>query len=99
MTMLSRLVHAARRARASQGGLLIGARCLAGQAPAGIEWEILKKEGHDINPCNSHLHPAVRAGIEPESEEVLSVQEAYTPDSVCWGCGESCWVLTVASFS
>ena len=35
--------------------------------------------------------PIVQAGIEPDSEEELSVQEAYTPESTCWGCGE--WVL------
>ena len=29
-----------------------------------------------------------QAGIEPDSEEELSVQEAYTPESTCWGCGE-----------
>jgi acyl-coenzyme A thioesterase PaaI-like protein len=41
-----------------------------------------------VNPCNSKLHPSVtEAGIEPESEEEVSVQEAYTPESTCWGCG------------
>jgi len=27
------------------------------------------------------------AGIEPEEEEEICVQEAYTPESVCFGCG------------
>ncbi|KAI7839781.1 hypothetical protein COHA_006581 [Chlorella ohadii] len=44
--------------------------------------------GFQVNPCNSKLHPSVtEAGIEPDSEEELSVQEAYTPESTCWGCG------------
>jgi hypothetical protein len=42
-----------------------------------------------INPCNSMLHPAVEAGIPPEGGEELSVQQAYTPKSQCFGCGES----------
>lgn len=38
----------------------------------------------------SPLHPAVtEAGIEPDSEEELPVQDAYTPESSCWGCGPS----------
>jgi hypothetical protein len=41
-----------------------------------------------INPCNSQLHPAVQAGIQPEGAEELSVQQAYTPKSQCFGCGE-----------
>lgn len=41
-----------------------------------------------INPCNSPLHPAVQAGIQPEGAEELSVQSAYTPKSQCFGCGE-----------
>lgn len=45
-------------------------------------------QGYNVNPCNSPLHPAVtEAGIEPESEEELPVQEAYTPESACFGCG------------
>ncbi len=42
------------------------------------------------NPCNSPNHPAVEAGsleIDPNKKE-LPVQEAYTPRSVCFGCGE-----------
>lgn len=45
-------------------------------------------QGYDINPCHSKLHPAfTEAGIEPEEEEELPVQEAYTPESTCFGCG------------
>lgn len=35
------------------------------------------------------LHPAARAGILPvgEDEDEQSVQEAYTPDGQCFGCG------------
>ena len=45
-------------------------------------------QGFAVNPCNSKLHPSfTEAGIEPDSEEELSVQEAYTPESNCWGCG------------
>lgn len=52
------------------------------------QWELLHHQGYDVNPCNSPLHPAVtQAGIEPESEEELCVQSAYTPESVCFGCG------------
>lgn len=40
------------------------------------------------NPCNSVLHPAVEAGVEPEGEEEIPIQEAYTPKSKCFGCGE-----------
>lgn len=47
----------------------------------------MKEQGHKINPCNSDLHPAAEAGIKPEGEEELPVQEAYTPQSTCWGCG------------
>lgn len=52
------------------------------------QWELLRSEGYNINPCNSKLHPAyMEAGIEPDSEEERSVQEAYTPESTCFGCG------------
>lgn len=55
---------------------------------SGSQWEVLRQQGFDVNPCNSRLHPSVtEAGIEPESGEELSVQEAYTPESSCWGCG------------
>lgn len=58
-------------------------RCSSGQ-----QWEVLRNQGFQVNPCNSRLHPSVtEAGIEPDSEEELSVQEAYTPESTCWGCG------------
>lgn len=53
-------------------------------------WKLLHKQGYEVNPCRSPLHPAViEAGIEPDSEEELSVQDAYTPESSCWGCGPS----------
>lgn len=43
-----------------------------------------------MNPCNSKLHPAVtEAGIPPDENEEKCVQEAYTPNSVCFGCGHS----------
>lgn len=52
------------------------------------QWELLHHQGYDVNPCNSPLHPAVtEAGIEPDSDEELPVQEAYTPESACFGCG------------
>jgi hypothetical protein len=55
---------------------------------SGAQWEVLRQQGFQVNPCNSKLHPSVtEAGIEPDSEEELSVQEAYTPESTCWGCG------------
>lgn len=55
---------------------------------SGAQWEVLRQQGFQVNPCNSRLHPSVtEAGIEPDSEEELSVQEAYTPESTCWGCG------------
>jgi acyl-coenzyme A thioesterase PaaI-like protein len=45
-------------------------------------------QGYDVNPCRSRLHPAfTEAGIQPESDEELPVQEAYTPESSCFGCG------------
>lgn len=51
-------------------------------------WDLLHEQGYNINPCNSKLHPAVtEAGIAPESEEEVPVQEAYTPESSCYGCG------------
>lgn len=54
------------------------------------QWAFMRHRGYDVNPCKSQLHPAVtQEGIEPESGEELCVQEAYTPDSVCFGCGPS----------
>lgn len=45
-------------------------------------------QGYEVNPCHSKLHPAVtEAGIEPDEDEELPVQEAYTPESMCFGCG------------
>lgn len=54
------------------------------------QWAFLRHRGYDVNPCKSQLHPSVTLeGIEPESGEELCVQEAYTPESVCFGCGPS----------
>lgn len=51
------------------------------------QWEWLRKQGHEINPCNSKLHPSVvKDGIQPTAEQI-PVQQAYTPNSLCWGCG------------
>ena len=49
-------------------------------------WNVTWRSIH----INAHrLHPAyVVAGIEPEDGGELCVQEAYTPESTCWGCGE-----------
>lgn len=56
--------------------------------PTGNQWEWMKSQGHKINPCNSPLHPAVAEGLELEQDSAeLSVQEAYTPSSLCYGCG------------
>ena len=57
------------------------------------QWEWMRKQGHEINPCNSKLHPAVKAGLLPASDHQLPMQEAYTPNSSCWGCGERVSVL------
>lgn len=55
-------------------------------------WKLLcKTEKDQLNPCNSPLHPAVKhAGIQPDenSPGMLSIQEAYSPSSECFGCGE-----------
>jgi hypothetical protein len=52
------------------------------------QWALLRRKGYEINPCNSKLHPSVTVeGLEPDSEEEVCVQEAYTPDSMCFGCG------------
>ncbi|MEW5307262.1 MAG: hypothetical protein WDW38_002494 [Sanguina aurantia] len=58
----------------------------------GYLWQMSIDQGKKINPCNSALHPAVKdAGLQvsPDVEEI-SVQEAYTPESKCWGCGPLC---------
>eukprot|EP00879_Flechtneria_rotunda_P003509 GHRR01003739.1.p1 GENE.GHRR01003739.1~~GHRR01003739.1.p1 ORF type:complete len:255 (+),score=61.69 GHRR01003739.1:283-1047(+) len=57
-------------------------------AKTGGQWEFLVSQGHEINPCNSMLHPAVtEAGILPDGGAELAVQQAYTPKSQCFGCG------------
>lgn len=53
---------------------------------SGQPWEWMKSVGYEVNPCNSSLHPAVEEGLAPSSPE-RSVQEAYTPESTCYGCG------------
>ena len=52
----------------------------------GLKWTWLQKQGAEVNPCNSALHPAVLAGLKPKGNE-RSVQEAYNPSSQCFGCG------------
>ncbi|DBA68313.1 TPA: hypothetical protein ACH3X2_013628 [Trebouxia sp. C0005] len=59
--------------------------CLGG-IRATHQWEWMRQQGHEINPCNSKHHPAVKAGIQPAADQI-PVQEAYTPNSICWGCG------------
>eukprot|EP00889_Picochlorum_renovo_P003878 jgi/Picre1/30908/NNA_006267.t1 len=66
-----------------------GVRVHGGGGKSG-QWAFLRHRGYDVNPCKSQLHPSVTLeGIEPESGEELCVQEAYTPESVCFGCGPS----------
>ena len=61
---------------------------LYGVPPTGNQWEWMKSQGHKINPCNSPLHPAVAEGLGVDtSSKELSVQQAYTPNSMCFGCG------------
>ena len=52
-------------------------------------WDVLKQQGFEVNPCNSPLHPAfTEAGIAVDADHPeLPVQEAYTPESACFGCG------------
>lgn len=59
---------------------------------AAHQWQWMQKQGHIINPCNSEHHPAVREGLKPSGAQ-LAVQEAYTPESICWGCGQYCRFL------
>lgn len=61
---------------------------LYGTPSTGNQWEWMKSQGHKINPCNSPLHPAVAEGLELDTSATeLSVQQAYTPNSLCFGCG------------
>ena len=97
---------AARRLAASQGlgGAWAGARGASsfpadrprgsggeGSATDGEQWKRLRDAGEKINPCNSPLHPAVKAGTlpPPSAESRLSVQAAYDPRGMCFGCGAS----------
>jgi hypothetical protein len=62
----------------------------AGGEDRGARWRLMIEKGqHAVNPCNSPLHPAVsEAGILPDAEQPeRCLQEAYTPESTCWGCG------------
>ena len=56
----------------------------------GLKWTWLQKQGAEVNPCNSALHPAVAAGLQPRGD-ARSVQEAYNPSSQCFGCGARSW--------
>jgi len=95
---------AARRLAASQrlGGAFSGARSAVsfpadrpcgsgGQGGAGDEgeqWKRLRDAGEKVNPCNSPLHPAVKAGTVAAADAPrLSVQAAYDPRGMCFGCG------------
>eukprot|EP00197_Chlamydomonas_leiostraca_P008153 CAMPEP_0202869616 /NCGR_PEP_ID=MMETSP1391-20130828/12551_1 /ASSEMBLY_ACC=CAM_ASM_000867 /TAXON_ID=1034604 /ORGANISM="Chlamydomonas leiostraca, Strain SAG 11-49" /LENGTH=282 /DNA_ID=CAMNT_0049549953 /DNA_START=79 /DNA_END=927 /DNA_ORIENTATION=+ len=54
------------------------------------QWQALVSQTPDgrINPCNSKLHPAVLEGVVAVNDaDELCVQEAYTPQSRCFGCG------------
>mmetsp|Transcript_16982 Transcript_16982/g.50903 ORF Transcript_16982/g.50903 Transcript_16982/m.50903 type:complete len:257 (-) Transcript_16982:315-1085(-) len=65
-------------------------RSLSTEASEQLEhWKFLATQGAVINPCNSPLHPAVQSGLQPADGEVLSVQQAYTPNSKCFGCGQA----------
>jgi hypothetical protein len=63
----------------------------AGPAVDSEQWKRLQEAGEKINPCNSPLHPAVKAGTLPlpGSAPRLSVQAAYDPRGMCFGCGAS----------
>ena len=63
----------------------------AGPAVDSVQWKRLQEAGEKINPCNSPLHPAVKAGTLPlpSAAPRLSVQAAYDPRGMCFGCGAS----------
>lgn len=50
-------------------------------------WKSLLAQGHNVNPCQSEHHPAVKAGFVQAQGPAKALQEAYTPDSTCPGCG------------
>ena len=52
-------------------------------------WALLKERGVNVNPCRSALHPSTDEAVDVEQGEELSIQQAYTPDSTCFGCGAS----------
>ena len=103
---------AARRLAASQrlGGAFAGARGAVsfpadrprgsggsgGAGDEGEQWKRLRDAGEKVNPCNSPLHPAVKAGTVAAADAPrLSVQAAYDPRGMCFGCGA--WVLLASS--
>ena len=51
-----------------------------------------------LNPCNSPLHPAAKAGLVPPQPgaRALSVQEAYDPQGMDFACGACCVVCSPA---
>ena len=51
-----------------------------------------------LNPCNSPLHPAAKAGVVPPQPgaRALSVQEAYDPQGIDFACG-ACRVRCVTA--
>eukprot|EP01025_Chloroclados_australasicus_P018952 TRINITY_DN2013_c0_g1_i2.p1 TRINITY_DN2013_c0_g1~~TRINITY_DN2013_c0_g1_i2.p1 ORF type:complete len:237 (+),score=21.60 TRINITY_DN2013_c0_g1_i2:352-1062(+) len=52
------------------------------------KWQFLSERGLNLNPCNSPLHPAVIQGVISLKEgKEVSVQEAYDPQGICFGCG------------
>ena len=53
------------------------------------KWNVLVNQGHELNPCGSKFHPAQQAGVLGDVEvPERSLQEAYTPLSTAYGCGE-----------
>ncbi|EFJ40497.1 hypothetical protein VOLCADRAFT_99697 [Volvox carteri f. nagariensis] len=58
-------------------------------AGSSSSWEQLKNDGVRVNPCQSPHHPAAIEGVVELEGEELSVQEAYNPDSRCFGCGHA----------
>ena len=103
---------AARRLAASQrlGGGFSGARSAVsfpadrprgsggsgGAGDEGEQWKRLRDAGEKVNPCNSPLHPAVKAGTLAAADAPrLSVQAAYDPRGMCFGCGA--WLLGAAT--
>jgi hypothetical protein len=51
-------------------------------------WKERIDSGDEVNPCGSRNHPAVKHGLMEADQEQTSLQEAYSPWSRCFGCGE-----------